>query len=117
MNEFVLLFRMDLTNEEAQPTNEQMNTYMQQWMRWINEIDDQGQLARGGNHFSRQGRVLKSGKQVIDTPQIDNNNSIAGYIIVSAADLDEATTIAEKCPILNGENTSVEIRQVAAPGQ
>jgi len=58
MNEFVLLFRMDITNKEAQPTKKQMETYMQHWMSWINEIADNGQLADGGNHFSRHGRVI-----------------------------------------------------------
>lgn len=32
MKEFVLLFRMDITNAEAQPTPKQMETYMQQWI-------------------------------------------------------------------------------------
>ena len=117
MKEFVLLFRMDITNKEARPTKEQMNVYMQRWMQWINSIADKGQLVDGGNHFSRQGRVLKPKKQMVDTPYIADNNSVAGYIIVLVENLDEATKIARKCPILNGENTSVEIREVATLGE
>lgn len=117
MKEFVLLFRMDITNEEAQPSKKQMESYMQQWMSWISEIAEKQQLADGGNHFSRQGRVLKPNHEVIETPHISNNNSIAGYIIVLAQNLDEATEIAKKCPILNGQNTSVEIRETATAGQ
>jgi hypothetical protein len=116
MKEFVLLFRMDITNNDAQPTKEQMKNYMQQWMQWINEIADNDQLADGGNHFSRQGRVLKPNNEIIETPHIADNNSVAGYIIVNAKDLNGATKLAEKCPILNGENTSVEIREVVIPG-
>ncbi|MDP2235263.1 MAG: YciI family protein [Bacteroidales bacterium] len=116
MKEFILMFRMDITNQEAQPTKEQMETYMQQWMEWINEIADNDQLADGGNHFSRQGRVLKPKNEVVDTPLIENNVSVAGYIIVLADNLENATKIAKKCPILNGENTSVEIRETATPG-
>ncbi len=116
MNEFVLLFRMDITNKDAQPSKEQMNIYMNQWMQWINEIADNKQLADGGNHFSPQGRVLKPKNEVFDTPYTMENNSVAGYIIVLANDLNGATEIGRKCPILNGENTSVEIREVAAPG-
>jgi hypothetical protein len=117
MKEFVLMFRMDITNNEAQPTKEQMKNYMQQWMQWINDIANKGQLADGGNHFSQQGRVLKPKNEVVDTPLIENNVSVAGYIIVLAQNLDEATKIAKKCPILNGQNTSVEIRETATPGQ
>jgi len=115
MKEFVLLFRMDLTNEEAQPTPEQMEIYMQQWISWMNEIADKGQLADGGNHFSRNGRVLKPGSEVIKTPYIADSNSVAGYIIILAKNLDDATKIAKNCPILNGQNTSVEIRETAMP--
>lgn len=116
MKEFVLIFRMDITNKEAQPSAKQMEMYMQQWMGWINEIANQNQLADGGNHFSKQGRVLKPNNQIIDEPYIANNNSVAGYIIILADNLEEATKIAKKCPILNGQNTSVEIRETAMPG-
>lgn len=117
MKEFVLLFRMDITNKEAQPSKKQMEIYMQQWMNWINEIAENEQLADGGNHFSRQGRILKSDNVVIETPHIADNNSIAGYIIILAATIDKATNIAKKCPLLNGPNTSVEIRETATPAQ
>ncbi|HEY0667228.1 MAG TPA: hypothetical protein VGD22_03565 [Sphingobacteriaceae bacterium] len=117
MKEFVLLFRMDIINEEAQPTKKQMEGYMQQWMGWINEIAGNNQLADGGNHFSQQGRVLKPNNEVIEAPHIADNNSVAGYIIILADNLEEATKIAKKCPILNGQNVSVEIRETATPGQ
>jgi hypothetical protein len=117
MKEFVLLFRMDITNQEAQPTKKQMEVYMQQWMEWINEIGDNEQLADGGNHFSRQGRVLKPNSVIIEAPHIADNNSVAGYIIILAKNIEEATKIAMKCPILNGQNTSVEIRETTTPGK
>jgi len=107
---------MDITNEDAQPSKEQMKIYMQQWMEWINEIADNKQLADGGNHFSREGRVLKPNGEIVETPYIADNNSIAGYILVLAENLDQATMIAKKCPILNGQNTSVEIRETGTPG-
>lgn len=40
MKTFALLFRMDIVNKEAQPLEEQMNVYLQQWIQWINYIDD-----------------------------------------------------------------------------
>jgi hypothetical protein len=38
MKEFVLIFRMDITTEEIQPSEVQMELYMTQWMAWINDI-------------------------------------------------------------------------------
>lgn len=117
MKEYVLLFRMDITNKAAQPTEEQMETYMQQWMLWINNMAAGNRLADGGNHFSRHGRVLKPNNEILETPYVSDNNSVAGYIIIWASDMDDATRIAQKCPILHGENTSVEIRETATPGK
>ncbi len=117
MKEFILLFRMDITNKEAQPTEKQMEGYMQEWMSWINDIAGNEQLAEGGNHLSSQGRVLMPDNLVLEAPHIHNNNSVAGYIIIRAHDLDGATKIAIKCPILKGKNTSVEIRETATPGR
>ena len=111
MNEFVLFFRMDILNVEV--SYEQMKGYMTLWNVWINKIDSQGHLAEGGNHLSKEGRVLKSNRINIDMPYVAENNSIVGYILILAENMDEATLIAQKCPILSGENTSVEIRQVS----
>ncbi len=107
---------MDITTPGAQPTSLQMQAYMKDWMAWINGIAEKGQLASGGNHFSREGRVLQSNREQIESPHISENNSVAGYIIVRAKDLDDATVLARKCPILHGDNTSVEIRELGVPG-
>jgi hypothetical protein len=116
MKQYALLFRMVITTKSAQPTKEQMKIYMQQWMDWINSIAEKNRLADGGNHFSRMGKVLKPKKKIVDKPYISDGVSVAGYIIIRAKDMDGATQIAEKCPILNGENTSVEIRELATAG-
>ena len=116
MKEFVLLFRMDLTNDEVQPTPEQMKGYMQDWNSWISDIAGKNRLSDGGNHFLKSGRVLKPGDEIVDKPYISDNVSVAGYVIISAKNIDEATSIAKRCPILNGLNTSVEIRETTMPG-
>jgi hypothetical protein len=115
MIEYVLIFRMDITTKEAQPSQEQMKLYMTHWMEWINDISATGQLADGGNHLSRSGKVLKPKNVMFDEPYTVNKESVAGYIIVLAKDIDAAVLIARKCPILQGVGTSVEVRETAAP--
>ena len=116
MKEFVLLFRMDITTEEAQPSAAQMEWYMAEWMAWINRIAGKGQLAAGGNHLAREGKLLKPNEVIIDGPYISNRESVAGYILILAKDMDDAIGMAKECPILKGEGTSVEVRQVSAAG-
>jgi hypothetical protein len=115
MKEFVLIFRMDITTKEVQPSPEQMKLYMAQWMEWINGISAHGQLAEGGNHLSKYGRVLRPDNAVFDGPYSADKESVAGYIIILANGIDDAVNIAKKCPILQGEGTSVEVRETEPP--
>jgi hypothetical protein len=116
MKEYAFIFRMDITTREAQPSEEQMKVYMTQWMDWINSISDQGYLADGGNHFSSSaGKVIRPKNVVYDGPYTVNKESVAGYILIHAKNIDDAVAIAKKCPILNGEGTSVEVRETATP--
>ena len=69
----------------------------------------------GKSLFPRRKGAEPNG-EIVETPYIADNNSIAGYILVLAENLDQATMIAKKCPILNGQNTSVEIRETGTPG-
>jgi hypothetical protein len=114
MNEFVLIFRMNITDKEAQPTPEQMKIYLKQWDKWINDIAGQNKLAEGGNHLSPEGRVLRPNNVASNGPYTEKRESVAGYIIIKAADFNEAVNLAKGCPILQGEGTSVEVRRVEA---
>ena len=113
MNEYVLFFRIDIHTEEIQPSAEQMEEYMIQWQHWLENIESQGKLSEGGNHLSKEGRVVNSNKEVMNEPYTHNKLSIPGYILILANDFDDAVEIAKACPILNGEGNSVEIRQVS----
>jgi hypothetical protein len=116
MKEFVFLFRMDITTPEAQPSPEQMQEYLIQWHEWVGGIAMQDKLS-GGNHLSTEGKVLKPGDVVMDGPYSERKESIAGYILVKAKDLHEAVAIAMDCPILQGEGTSVEVREAVSENE
>lgn len=116
MKSYVLIFRMDITTESMRPSQAQMQKYMANWNKWIDSIVAKGELAEGGNHLSRNGAVLKGKNGVTKGPYTANKESVAGYIIILAKDLNEAISIAERCPILQGEGTSVEVRETAIPG-
>jgi len=115
MKEFLLLYRMDILSPEAQPTPKQIESYMVDWMEWIDYILDKGQLAEGGNHLSFEGRVIRHYDQVTDEPYASKNEAVTGYLLIYARDLDEAVHIAKKCPILSAPGSSVEVRETATP--
>ena len=115
MKEFVLLFRMDITTVEATPSPKQIEVNMVDWMEWMDYITDKGQLAEGGNHLSYTGKVIRPYNRISNEPYTENKESVTGYIIILAKDMDDAEHIAKKCPILQVEGNSVEIRETVTP--
>jgi hypothetical protein len=111
MDEFVLLFRLDILDREAQPSPEQLQVYMKQYQDWVAGISAQNKFS-GGTGLSTEGKVLKPNNVVTDGPYAEIKESIAGYIIIKARDFNEAVALAKGCPILQGEGNSVEVRKI-----
>lgn len=113
MEEYIILMRLDLLTKEAQPSPEQMQEYMKMYNDWVGGIAAQDKFA-GGQGLSTEGKVLRSGNVMTDGPFVEIKESLAGFIIVKAGSLEEATKMAAACPILLGEGNSVEVRKIAA---
>lgn len=111
MDEFIVLMRLDLITRETQPTPEQMKVYMQSYHQWVDGIVARGKFV-SGTGLAMEGKVIKPGKVVTDGPFAEIKESIAGFIVVRAKDLDEAVQLGAACPILNGEGNSVEVRKI-----
>ncbi|MEI6091237.1 MAG: YciI family protein [bacterium] len=113
MKEYLLIFRADskaiekVSQEETQDRNNS-------WMDWINWIDAQGKLAKGGNHLCTDGIVLHSNGLITEGPFTEIKESILGYILINAESYVTAVEMAKACPILAGEDTSVEIREIGS---
>lgn len=112
MKEFLLIFRTDYKAiPNASP--EEMQARTQRWMNWVAGIAAQGKLVDRGNRLYNTGKVLKSDGSISDGPYTEIKESILGYTLVKAISLEEATGLANGCPILSfGGN--VEIREINA---
>jgi hypothetical protein len=111
MKEFMMIFRSEI-NESFGPTPEQMQGNIQDWMDWMGGIAAQGKLA-SGNRLSFEGKTLKPNNVIADGPYAEVKEIIGGYVIVKAANIDEAMKLAEGCPIFS-HGGNVEVRSVVA---
>jgi len=111
MEEFVLLMRLDLITKEAQPSPEQLEGYMKQYHDWVGGVAAQNKFV-GGTGLSTDGKVLKANNVITDGPFAEVKESIAGFVIIKAKDLEEAVNITKSNPVLNGEGNSIEVRQI-----
>jgi hypothetical protein len=116
MEEFMLIFRHQDGNKVASP--EQIQIWMKQTMDWIGGIAAQNKFSGGNGLPFDEARVVrtKNAKPVVTNgPFGEIKETIGGYIVVKANNVDEAVEFAKGCPVLQGEGNSVEVRKVA-PG-
>lgn len=110
MKTFLLLFRQaNYDYSEASP--EKMKILGQKWQHWVEGIVAQGKFVDSGPRLSQEGRVVKAGGVITDGPFVEIKEKLGSFIIVKAASLDEATTLAHGCPAIE-EGGSVEVRPV-----
>jgi len=114
MKEYVLIFRNEL-NPEQKPSPEQMQEVLNNWMNWMGSIAAQNRMVDKGNRLSvANAKTVRPGNLVTDGPYTEIKEFINGYIVVRAADIDEAVEMAKGCPVLmTGGN--VEVRSAVSP--
>lgn len=110
MKEFALLFRQPSFDHSATPESE-MKVLQKKWQDWIGGIAAQGKFTNNGTRLSLDGKVLKAGGVVTDGPFVEIRERLGSFIIVKADSLEEATTLAHGCPVLESGG-SVEIRGI-----
>ena len=111
MDEFILIFRHEDGNKIASP--EQIQIWMKQTMDWIGGIAAQNKFVVGNGLPFDDARVVWPHNVVTNGPFGEIKETIAGYIIVKAASVEEAVEFAKGSPVLQGEGNSVEVRRIA----
>ncbi len=110
MAQFMFLFRNDTYLATRSMSPEQMQQVMQQWMGWMETLTKNGHIQQAGERLDSTGKVVRGkNKTVTDGPYAESKDTIAGYVIIDAKDLDQAVELSKGCPILDADGT-VEIR-------
>ena len=73
-----------------------------------------GRISRKrGSPLDKGGSVLTAGGSVVtDGPYAEGKEVVGGYIMVEAATLAEAIEISKSCPIFEGADAKLEVREV-----
>lgn len=108
MKDFALLFRQPVY-DFSKTTPEEQQVIAKKWNEWVGGIARQEKLVSYGPRLDAEGKVLKGGGVITDGPFVEIRERLGGMIVVKAKNLDEATTLAHGCPVLD-EGGSVEVR-------
>jgi len=110
MKEFVLLFRQP-SFDHSKLTKEEFQAIHKKWQDWAGGIAAQGKISNQGIRLALTGNVLKPGGVVTEGPFVEIREILGSFIVVKADGLEDATTLAHGCPVLDAGG-SVEIRPV-----
>jgi hypothetical protein len=107
-DQYLLIVR---SKAQLHTSQQKINTNIEHWTAWMTDLGKKGKIANGyrptiyGITLSGSGKFQKSG------PYISKGKVVSSFLIINAADIDEAKQIASKCPVfeLNG---NVEIRPI-----
>jgi hypothetical protein len=109
MAKFMYLFRSNPAAYRSMSA-EQMQQTMKKWMDWKEALEKNGHIKQLGERLDGTGKVVRGkAKAVTDGPFVEVKDSIQGYMLLEANDMDQAVKLATGCPILDGDGT-VEIR-------
>lgn len=111
MKDFLFVFRADV-KQMGQPSPEQMHALAKRWMDWFGSIAAQNKLVdRGSRLLPNVGKVVKADNLITDGPYVEIKEAVGGFAIVKVNSIEEATEIAQSCPVLN-YGGSVEVREI-----
>ncbi len=109
-SQYMLLFRGLHWDEDLSP--EEIGKVMVKWDAWFDRLVQEGK-AIIGQPLTNEGKILSGshGLNVVDGPFAEAKEAVAGYVVLRAADLDEATDLAKECPGLDHE-IKIEVRPI-----
>lgn len=90
---YLLIFRDRLPRTRAKMSPREIGTVLSRWIEWHASLEVQGRIRFRGAIGSQSRRV--SGPPQVQTETAD---SVVGYLLIDAANFDEATEIASRCP-------------------
>lgn len=111
MSEFLFLFRGG-DGRTLQQSPEKWQAHMQKWGQWMGGLKEKGKLL-GAQPLNPSGKTVTGSKKVIaDGPFMEGKEMVAGYLMCTADNFDEAVEISKGCPILEFEDGVVEVREI-----
>jgi len=91
---------------------ERMQQLTKMWWTWMEDLKKGGHVVQTGERLDSSGKMVRGkAKTVTDGPYAEAKDTVGGYMLVAAKDLDQAIELARGCPVLDGEGM-VEVRRI-----
>ncbi|WP_079684777.1 YciI family protein [Ohtaekwangia koreensis] len=108
MEKYMFLFR---GGDLSHLSPEEQQAQMQKWFAWVEKLTKDNRYVAGEALIPGGKTLSGSKKTVTDGPFAEGKELAAGFFVIQAKDLDEATQLAKDFPDFD-LNGSVEVREV-----
>ncbi len=108
MKKFMFLIREDLARL-AQMDEAELQADIAAMTAWAEELAAGGNLL-SGEPLEPDTRYITKNHIASDGPFAEARESVSGYFLIQATDLEEAARIAATCPSLNDDKIAIEVR-------
>jgi hypothetical protein len=115
MSQFMFIFRGGGYAEPGSLSPTEIQAHLAKWNVWTAGLLAAGKLVAGHPlEHPASGKTLRGRDRVMtDGPYAESKDLVTGALVVEAASLDEAATLARDCPIFEFDG-SVEVRPAIA---
>ena len=110
MEKFLLLVRQDLNELKRIDLAEHYDN-IRQMMTWVESLAASGNF-NGGEALLAEGKYVTRDSMLTDGPFIESKESVSGYVLLQAENLEQAAALARTCPLLMQEKLVIEVRPV-----
>jgi hypothetical protein len=112
MEKFLMIVREDCKKLGRMSLGERF-LIMPAMLEWVKTIADSGHYI-GGDPLAISGFYVSRDKVLSDGPFIEAKEAVSGYLIISFENIEEALSIARKCPVVVRGLGVIEVRPILA---
>jgi hypothetical protein len=112
MEKFMFIIREDLKRMQGL-SDEERSQDIPSMLKWVESIAETGGYL-GGDPLLPKGRYIRKDEVLSDGPFIESKEGISGYSIIKAENIEQATAIAQMCPLVVRGVAAIEVRPFLA---
>ena len=99
-------------DNSSSPSPSEMEVMYAKYQAWQDKFADN--IADMGGKLGGSASVVRQ-SGVEDGPFIELKEIVGGYMMISAADMEEAVAVINQSPMIESPNVSIEIREIWKP--
>lgn len=97
-NPYLLVFRDSPAQSHAKLSQPQMGELLHEWLQWHDRLDAQGIVRFRSSVDAKSRSVFEHDGTLACRNRFEPGEAIVGYLLIDAANFDEATEVARGCP-------------------